>query len=257
PGWDFESVLQDAKKGWNSYLAKVKIEGSEDDKVNFYTSMYHLYIQPNNIADVDGKYTGPNRKVSQSPNGKYYSTWSQWDTFRAAFPMYTILTPELIPDFVNSMLDYSEQQGHLPIWSLWGQETYTMIGNHSVPMIVDAYLKGFTGFDPERAYNEIRRSLTESSHYKSNWDIYDKYGYYPYDLIRLESVSRTLECGFDDYCMALFAEKLGKREDAAFFRKRADYYKNHYDKSTNTMRPKDSKGEWLTPFDPYALAHAD
>lgn len=233
------------------------IDGSEADKENFYTSMYHLFIQPNNIADVDGKYTGPNREVSQSPTGKFYSTWSQWDIFRAAFPLYTILTPELIPDFINSMLDYSEQQGHLPIWSLWGQETYTMIGNHSVPMIVDAYLKGFTGFDPERAYNEIRRSLTESSHYKSNWDIYDKYGYYPYDLIRLESVSRTLECGFDDYCMALFAEKLGKREDAAFFRKRADYYKNHYDKSTNTMRPKDSKGEWLTPFDPYALAHAD
>ena len=257
PGWDFESVLQDAKKGWNSYLAKVKIEGSEDDKVNFYTSMYHLYIQPNNIADVDGKYTGPSRKVSQSPNGKYYSTWSQWDTFRAAFPMYTILTPELIPDFVNSMLDYSEQQGHLPIWSLWGQETYTMIGNHSVPMIVDAYLKGFTGFDAERAYNEIKKSITESKHYKSDWDIYDKFGYYPYDLIKVESVSRTLECGFDDYCMAVFAEKLGKTEDAAFFRKRADYYKNHYDKATNSMRPKDSKGKWLTPFDPYALAHAD
>ena len=155
------------------------------------------------------------------------------------------------------MLDYSEQQGHLPIWSLWGRETYTMIGNHSVPMIVDAYLKGFTGFDAERAYNEIKKSITESKHYKSDWDIYDKFGYYPYDLIKVESVSRTLECGFDDYCMAVFAEKLGKTEDAAFFRKRADYYKNHYDKATNSMRPKDSKGKWLTPFDPYALAHAD
>ena len=155
------------------------------------------------------------------------------------------------------MLDYSEQQGHLPIWALWGQETYTMIGNHSVPMIVDAYLKGFTGFDAERAYNEIKKSITESKHPKSDWEVYDKFGYYPYDLIKLESVSRTLECGFDDYCMAVFAEKLGKTEDAAFFRKRADYYKNHFDKETNSMRPKNSKGEWLTPFDPYALAHAD
>ncbi|WP_436415394.1 GH92 family glycosyl hydrolase [Petrimonas sp.] len=255
--WDFASVHQKAKNEWNRYLSKVKIEGSEDDKVNFYTSLYHLYIQPNNIADVDGKYIGPNRTVTQSPNGKYYSTWSQWDTFRAAFPMYTVLTPELIPDFVNSMLDYSEQQGHLPIWALWGQETYTMIGNHSVPMIVDAYLKGFTGFDAERAYNEIKKSITESKHPKSDWEVYDKFGYYPYDLIKLESVSRTLECGFDDYCMAVFAEKLGKTEDAAFFRKRADYYKNHFDKETNSMRPKNSKGEWLTPFDPYALAHAD
>ncbi|MDO5665953.1 MAG: GH92 family glycosyl hydrolase [Bacteroidia bacterium] len=257
PDWNFASVHQNAKNEWNKYLSKVKIEGSEDDKVNFYTSLYHLYIQPNNIADVDGKYTGPNRTVTQSPSGKYYSTWSQWDTFRAAYPMYTVLTPELINDFTNSMLDYGEQQGHLPIWSLWGQETYTMIGNHSIPMIVDAYLKGFTGFDTERAYNEIKKSITQSKHPKSDWEVYDKFGYYPYDVISLESVSRTLECGFDDYCMSLFAEKLGKTEDAAFFKKRSEYYKNIFDKETNAMRPKDSKGEWIAPFDPYELAHAD
>ncbi len=257
PEWNFATVQQRAYEAWNGYLSRVTIEGTEDEKVNFYTSMYHLYIQPNNIADVDGKYIGPNREVSQSENGKYYSTWSQWDTFRAAFPMYTILSPELINDFVNSMLEYSEQQGHLPIWSLWGQETYTMIGNHSIPMIVDAYLKGFNGFDAEHAYNEIKKSITESKHHKSNWEVYDKFGYYPYDLISLESVSRTLECGFDDYCMALFAEKLGKTDDAAFFKKRSEYYKNLYDKQTNAMRPKNSKGEWLTPFDPYELAHAD
>lgn len=256
-GWDFNAVHQDAQTAWNERLSRVKIEGTNDDKVNFYTSMYHLYIQPNNIADTDGKYIGPNRKVTQSPNGKYYSTWSQWDTFRAAFPMYTILSPKLINDFVNSMLEYSEQQGHLPIWSLWGQETYTMIGNHSIPMIVDAYLKGFTGFEAERAYNEIKKSITESKHYKSDWDVYDKFGYYPYDLITLESVSRTLECGFDDYCMAVFAEKLGETEDALFFRKRSEYYKNLFDKETKAMRPKDSKGEWISPFDPYELAHAD
>ena len=256
-GWDFETVRQAANQAWNDRLSRIMIDGTQDDKVNFYTSMYHLYIQPNDIADVDGKYIGPNREVTQSPNGKYYSTWSQWDTFRAAFPMYTILSPELINDFVNSMLEYSEQQGHLPIWSLWGQETYTMIGNHSIPMIVDAYLKGFDGFDAERAYREIKKSITESKHYKSNWEVYDKYGYYPYDLIKLESVSRTLECGFDDYCTAILAEKLGKTEDAEFFKKRSVYYKNLFDKETNTMRPKNSKGEWIAPFDPYELAHAD
>lgn len=256
-GWDFEAVRKAADQAWNERLSRITIDGTQDDKVNFYTSMYHLYIQPNDIADVDGKYIGPNREVTQSPNGKYYSTWSQWDTFRAAFPMYTILSPELINDFVNSMLEYSEQQGHLPIWSLWGQETYTMIGNHSIPMIVDAYLKGFDGFDAERAYREIKKSITESKHYKSNWEVYDKYGYYPYDLIKLESVSRTLECGFDDYCTAILAEKLGKTEDAEFFKKRSVYYKNLFDKETNTMRPKNSKGEWIAPFDPYELAHAD
>lgn len=256
-GWNFAQVRQQAVNEWNNYLSRIEIDGTDDQKANFYTAVYHAYIQPNNIADTDGKYTGPDRTVSQSSGAKYFSTWSQWDIFRAAYPLYTIVTPEIIPDFVNSMLDYSEQQGHLPIWALWGQETFTMIGNHSIPMVVDAYMKGFTGFDAERAYNEIRKSITESTHYKSDWDVYDQYGYYPYDLIKAESVSRTMECGFDDYCAALMAEKLGKQDDYDFFMKRAGYYRNAYDKETNAMRPKDSKGEWLSPFDPYQLAHAD
>lgn len=257
PGWDFDAVHRSAREAWNGYLSRVQIEGTDDDKANFYTSLYHLYIQPNDIADVNGRYVGPTRQIEQSSTGKYYSTLSQWDTFRAAFPMYTLLSPEIVDDLVNSMLEFSEQKGHLPIWALMGQETYTMIGNHSIPMIVDAYLKGFDGFDAERAYNEIKRSLTQSKHPKSNWDMYDQYGYYPYDLIKVESVSRTLECGFDDYSAALMAEKLGKTEDQAFFLKRADYYKNHFDAETRSMRPKDSQGNWLTPFNPYELAHAD
>lgn len=257
PGWDFDAVHENARAAWNSYFSRVQIEGTDDDKANFYTSLYHLYIQPNNIADVDGRYVGPNRQISQSPTGTYYSTLSQWDTFRAAFPMYTILSPEIVSGLVNSMVDYSEQKGHLPIWALMGQETYTMIGNHSIPMIVDAYLKGFEGFDAERAYSEIKRSITQSTHPKSDWEVYDQYGYYPYDLIPTESVSRTLECGFDDYAAALMAEKLGKTEDHAFFAKRAGYYKNLFDPETRSARPKDSGGQWLTPFNPYELAHAD
>ncbi|MDD4604745.1 MAG: GH92 family glycosyl hydrolase [Dysgonamonadaceae bacterium] len=255
--WDFKSVHENAVKEWNRYLSRIHVEGTDEQKVNFYTAMYHLYIQPNNIADVDGKYVGPNRKVSQSTDGKHYSTLSQWDTFRAAFPMYTLLSPELVPEMVNSMLDFSEQQGHLPIWGLWGQETYTMIGNHSVPMIVDAYLKSFEGFDNERAYNEIKKSIVTSSHPKSNWDLYDKYGYYPYDLVKLESVSRVMECGFDDYATALMAKAMGNDEDFEFFNKRSHYYKNVYDKESKAVRPKDSKGNFISPFDPYELAHAD
>lgn len=253
----FDDVYKDAKKEWNRYLSKVSIEGTDEDKTNFYTALYHLYIQPNNIADVDGKYVGPNGKISQSPTGKFYSTLSQWDTFRAAFPMYTILSPEIINDLVNNMLEFSEQKGHLPIWALMGQETFTMIGNHSIPMVVDAYLKGFEGFDAERAYSEIKKSLTEGKHKNAGWEEYDKYGYYPYDLFKVESVSRSLESGFDDYCAAIMAKKLGKTEDYEFFMNRSGYYKNHYDNETKSMRPKDSKGEWLTPFDPYRLAHAD
>lgn len=254
---EFDQVHQEAKDEWNRYLSRVQVEGTDDEKTNFYTSLYHLYIQPNNIADVDGRYVGPNEEVTQSPTGKYYSTLSQWDTFRAAFPMYTILSPEIVSDLVNSMTAFSEQQGHLPIWALMGKETYTMIGNHSIPMIVDATLKGFTGFDPEKVYQEIKKSITQSTHPKTSWEIYDQYGYYPYDLVRLESVSRTLECSFDDYCAALMAQKLGKTEDYKFFMKRSGYYKNLYDAETHAMRPKDSNGNWLSPFDPYELAHAD
>ena len=256
-GKDFDKVHQEAKDEWNRILSRVQVEGTQDEKTNFYTSLYHLYIQPNNIADVDGRYVGPNEEITSSPTGKYYSTLSQWDTFRAAFPMYTILSPEIVSDLVNSMTAFSEQQGHLPIWALMGKETFTMIGNHSIPMIVDAYLKGFTGFDPEKVYQEIKKSITESKHYKSNWDIYDQFGYYPYDLIKAESVSRTLECSFDDYCAALMAQKLDKMEDYAFFMKRSGYYKNLYDNETRAMRPKDPNGNWLSPFDPYELAHAD
>ena len=257
PGWDFHVVHNNAVKEWNNYLSLIEIDGTDEQKVNFYTSMYHLYIQPNNIADVDGKYIGPSREVSQSSDGKHFSTLSQWDTFRAAFPMYTLLTPDLVTEMVNSMLDFSEQQGHLPIWGLWGQETYTMIGNHSVPMIVDAYLKGFEGFDYERAYREIKKSIVTSTHPKSNWDIYDKYGYYPYDLVKLESVSRVMECGFDDYATALMAKKMGKDDDFEFFNNRSNFYKNVYDKESKAVRPKDSNGNFMTPFDPYELAHAD
>ncbi|MBF6596964.1 MAG: GH92 family glycosyl hydrolase [Fermentimonas sp.] len=255
--WDFDKVYTNAKNEWNKYLSRVQVEGSQNDKVNFYTSLYHLYIQPNNIADVDGSYVGPNREVAKSPTGKYYSTLSQWDTFRAAFPMYTILSPEIIDDLVNNMLEFSEQQGHLPIWALMAQETYTMVGNHSVPMVVDAYLKGFNGFDAERAYNEIKKSLTQGTHKNAGWELYDKLGYYPYDIAKVESVSRTLEAGYDDYAAALMAQKLGKTDDYKFFINRSNFYKNHFDSETMSMRPKDSKGDWLTPFDPYQLAHAD
>ncbi|HBX46307.1 GH92 family glycosyl hydrolase [Limibacterium fermenti] len=257
-GWDFQAVRDAASGEWNRYLSKITIEGSEDDKTNFYTSLYHLFIQPNNIADINGKHGEATAAGSlQSASGKYYSTLSQWDTFRAAFPLYTVISPEIIPDLVNSMLDYSDEKGHLPIWALWGHETYTMIANHSVPMIADAYLKGFEGFDAERAYAAIKKSITQSTHPKSDWEMYDHYGYYPYDLVKTESVSRTMECGIDDYSAALMAEKLGKTEDRDFFMKRADYYKNVFDPETGAMRPKDSKGNWLTPFDPYQLAHAD
>jgi len=241
PGWDFRKVKEDAHNIWNEYLSRVDIEGTKEQKKIFYTAMYHLFMHPNNITDVNEK--------------PFYFTLSLWDTYRAAHPIFTLLASERVDDFVNSCLEQYNKLGLLPIWALWGGETYTMIGNHAVPVIVDAYLKGYRGFDPEKAYEAVRTSLTVS-HPKSDWETYDKFGYYPYDLIKVESVSRTLESCYDDYCAAQFAKALGKTEDYEFFMKRAGYYKNLFDSESKLMRPKDSKGQWIEPFDKLVLSHA-
>lgn len=254
PGWDFVAVKNNARIRWNQLLSRVKVEGTEAQKTNFYTSLYHLYIQPTNIAGTDGKYRGANDSIGVSPTGNYYSTFSLWDTYRAAHPLYTILNPDMVDDFVLTMLAHHKAQGYLPIWTLWGKENFCMLGNHAIPVIVDAYLKGFRGFDPEEAYEAIKSSSTVSHPY-SDWETYNRYGYYPFDILENESVSRTLESAYDDYCVALMAEALGKKEDYAYFMKRSEFYKNVFDASTGFMRGKDSKGNWRTPFSPLRLSH--
>lgn len=253
--WNFNQVREKAEKSWEALLARVEIEGSVEQKRNFYTSMYHLFFQPNNIADADGKYRGANDSVSVSLSGEYYSTFSLWDTFRAAHPMYTILMPDKVPNMINTMLDHSKVQGFLPIWALWGKENYCMIGNHGVPVVVDACMKDIEGINQEQVYSEVKKTLTRN-HYRSEWNIYDKYEYYPFDLVKDESVSRTLEGAYDDYCAARLAQKLGKEEDYHFFMKRAGYYKNLFDPKSRLMRGKDTKGNWREPFDKFALSHA-
>ena len=199
--WNFNQVKERSSKRWEDILSRVEIEGSVEQKRNFYTSMYHLFFQPNNIADVDGKYRGANDSIFVSLSGEYYSTFSLWDTFRAAHPMYTILVPEKVPDMINTMLTHSKVQGFLPIWALWGKENYCMIGNHGIPVVVEACMKDIKGIDPEQVYGEVKNTLTRN-HYRSEWNIYDEYGYYPFDLIKDEAVSRTLEGAYDDYCAA-------------------------------------------------------
>lgn len=253
--WNFNQVKEGSSKRWEDILSRVEIEGSVEQKRNFYTSMYHLFFQPNNMADVDGKYRGANDSVLVSLSGEYYSTFSLWDTFRAAHPMYTILVPEKVPDMINTMLTHSKVQGFLPIWALWGKENYCMIGNHGIPVVVEACMKDIEGVDPAQVYGEVKNTLTRN-HYRSEWNIYDEYGYYPFDLIKDEAVSRTLEGAYDDYCAAQLARKLGKEEDYRFFMKRANYYKNLFDPESRLMRGKDTKGSWREPFDKFALSHA-
>ena len=241
PGWDFEKTRAAAHEKWHSLLSRVEVEGSEEEKTNVYTSLYHLYIQPNEISDVNER--------------PFFSTFSLWDTYRAAHPFYTILNPEMVGPFVQSLVDQFHTQGFLPIWPLWGGETHAMIGNHAVPVVVEACLKGFGGFDPEEAYEAVKTSLTVS-HRKSDWEIYDRYGYYPFDLVEVESVSRTMETCYDDYCASLLAGHLGHKEDSVFFARRALNYQNLLDPSSGLVRGKDSKGAWRTPFDKFRLSHA-
>lgn len=253
--WDFEAVKENVENKWENYLSRIDIEGTDDQKTNFYTALYHTLIQPNNIADTDGRYRNSKDSVAMSPFGKYFSTYSLWDTYRAAHPLYTLFTPEMVPAMVNTMLLHAEQYGYLPIWPIWGKETHCMVGNHGIPVVVEACLKDFPDIDPEWAYEWVKKSLL-TPHKDYAADLYAKYGYLPFDLVKNESVSRTLEGGYDDYCAALLAKKLGKEDDYAFFMERSRYYKNLFDAETGLMRGKDSKGRWRTPFDAFHLSHA-
>ncbi len=253
-GWDFAGTREAAEGKWRDILSRVSVEGSDSVKTMFYTSLYRACIQPNNIADTDGRYRAADGNVHRASFGSHYSIFSLWDTFRAAHPLYTILTPEMVSPMVQSMLDYSHVRGFLPIWPVWGWETYGMIANHGVPVVVDACLKGFK-IDKVEAYNAVKASLTRS-HKKSEWETYLKYGYYPFDLVKVESVSRTMESCYDDWCAAQMAKRLGHKADYKEFLRRSGFWKNLFDPSVGLVRGKDSNGQWRTPYDPFQLGHA-
>ena len=243
PGWDFASVRAVAEAKWEGILSRFAAEGEPERVKAFYTALYRMCVQPNDIADIGEK--------------PFYSTLSTWDTYRAAHPLYTIFAPERVGDMVDSMLRQGRITGYLPVWALWGSENQCMIGTHSVPIIVDAYLKGLWTGDASAAFEQIRETLTKKheGRIKEDWALLDKYGYYPFDIITGESASRTFECAYDDWCAAKMAEKLGRAEDAAFFAKRAENWKNLIDPETKMVRGRDSSGRWRTPFDPFALGH--
>ena len=257
PGWDFAAIKKSAHDEWNDYLKRVDIEGTEDQKKNYYTSFYHALIQPNQIADVDGMYRNADDKIVKAGHGKFYSTFSCWDTYRAAHPFYTIVMPDRVDGMVNSLIEQAEVQGFLPIWGLWGKENYCMVANHAVSIVAEAYHKGFRGFDAERAFQAIKKTQTVSHKLKSNWENYMKYGYLPTDLTESESVSSSLESMYDDYCATDMARLMSKKDDEKYFARRSQFYKNLFDKQTQFMRPRLSDGSWKTPFDPSNLAHAE
>ena len=250
PHWDFDRYVAAADADWEKQLGKIEVKGTEVQKEIFYTALYHTMIQPNTMSDVNGEYMAADyttRKVAN--NETHYTTFSLWDTFRASHPLYTLLEPERVTDFVKSMIRQYEYYGYLPIWQLWGQDNYCMIGNHSIPVITDAILKGIPGIDMEKAYEAVYNSSV-TSHPNSPFEVWEKYGFMP-ENIQTQSVSITLEQAFDDWCVAQLAAKLNKDADYQRFHKRSEYYRNLFHPKTKFFQSKNDKGEWIEPFDPY------
>ncbi|UAK41786.1 GH92 family glycosyl hydrolase [Bacteroides nordii] len=248
--WDFNQYTTDADRLWEKELEKINIQGTDLQKTIFYTALYHTLIQPNTISDVNGEYMAADYTTRQlSANEIHYTTFSLWDTFRGAHPLYTLLNADRVTDFVKSMIRQYEYYGYLPVWQLWGQDNYCMIGNHSIPVIVDAILKGIPGIDIEKAYEAVYNSSV-ISHPNSPFEVWEKYGYMP-ENIQTQSVSITLEQAFDDWCVAQLAKKLGKNNDHERFMKRSAFYRNLFNPETGFFQSKNDKGEWIEPFDPY------
>lgn len=250
PDWDFDAVVSAAEHKWEKELQKITIQGTDLQKTIFYTALYHTMVQPNTMSDVNGEYMAADyTSRSVKADEIHYSTFSLWDTFRAAHPLYTLLHKDRTSDFVKSMMRQYDYYGYLPVWQLWGQDNYCMIGNHSIPVIVDAVMKGIAGVDDEKAYEAVRNSSL-ISHPNSPFEVWEKYGYMPENL-QTQSVSITLEQAYDDWCVAQLAKKLGKEDDYAHFIKRSGFYRNLFNPETGFFQSKNDKGEWITPFDPY------
>lgn len=267
----FDELKEMARKQWNDILSVIDVNVEKDKKISFYTSLYHMYVQPNNLADINGMYRAENDSIYKARSGKFHSTFSLWDTYRAAHPLYTILTPNLVSELGASLLEAyyhkvvdkdnpNEANPYLPRWGLWGKEVHTMIGNHAVNVLVDARLKGIKpiGYSDAEMYEAIKTTLTKP-HYRNHVEVIEKYGYIPLDVSfsviddNRETVSRLLEGTLNDYAMAQYAKLLGNKEDYEFFEERSKIYKNVYDKSTGFMCGRYASGKFRK-IDDYSLA---
>lgn len=246
PGWDFDNSVQEADAAWQEQLACISIEGSDYLKGVFYTNLYHCFLTPSLHSDIDGQYKAPDSSIRRAVGFRRYDTFSLWDTYRAANPLYTLVCPEKVNDFIASFLAHYDATGLLPVWSMAGNETDMMIGYHSVPVIVDAYFKNIP-MDAEKAYEACRQTAMSNA-----WDLaeYKKYGYVPSDGLNKGywSVSKTMEYAYDDYCVAVFAKALNKTADYNYFFQRSLSWKNHYDSLSTFFRPKDKSGEFVKNF---------
>ncbi len=257
PGWDFDAVHAAALRQWNDVLGRIQIESS-DPKIRrtFASNLYLSYLAPTLFNDADGTYRGADGRNHTGATFQNYTTFSIWDIFRAESPLLTIVQPERVPDMMNSMLAlYRERNAQeMPVWTFWGSETGIMIGYNSAPIVADAYLKGFTGFDAEAAYQALRATALNP---RNGQDEFAKYGYVLSTGGSKQSVSRTLEFAYDDWCIAQMAQKLGHTADAQMFLQRSANYRNLYDATVGFMRGRHADGSWRRPFNPKQLAWTD
>ncbi len=246
PDWSFDRYRKQTKAAWNKELGKIMIkENDRNRKITFYTAMYHSFLNPNTFSDVDGRYRGMDMKIHHSKNHTQYSVFSLWDTFRATHPLFTITQEEKTKDFIETLLTQYRQGGILPIWELSANYTKCMIGYHAIPVIVDAYNKGIRSFDEDLA---LRAMMNSADQNHLGLEHYKKQGFISSEN-ESESVSKTLEYAFDDWCIAIFADSLGQDSIADRFYERSQFYKNIYNPNSTFMQPR-YNGGWKNNFKP-------
>ena len=247
PGWNFDAVRQAAIKTWDKALSAITVTGGGKEKLRtFYTALYHSLLAPYLYSDVNGQYKGMDHKIHDTKGFNYYTVFSLWDTFRAAHPLYALIEPKTNNDFVKSMLAMYKEGGRLPVWELDSNETWCMIGNHSIPVIADACLHGNPDFSVEEAYQAMKATVNDTIR---GMKAFQKYGYVPYN-VENNSVSITVEYAYDDWCVAQVAKKLGKMADYKYFMKQAGNFANLYNPATGFLQGKNTQGEWRKNFNP-------
>ena len=244
--WDFEKTKKETEQLWNKELSKIEVTSDDKDKLAiFYTALYHTMIQPNIAQDLDGKYRGRDNEIHIAEGFDYYTVFSLWDTFRAAHPLYTLIDKKRTADFINTFLKQYEQGGRLPVWELASNETDCMIGYHSVSVMADAMAKGIKGFDYEKCFEAAKHSAMLDH---LGLDAYKKNGFISIDDEH-ESVSKTVEYAYDDWCIAQMAKILNRKEDYDYFMTRSQNWKNLFNWENGFIQPK-KNGGWEKPFDP-------
>jgi predicted alpha-1,2-mannosidase len=253
PGWNFDGVRTAAHAAWQRELGRISVSSDNQKYLEiFYTGLYHMMVAPTLFDDVTGRYRGMDGNVHTLPKGVHnYSTFSLWDTYRALHPMYTLLFPERVPDFVNYIIRMAEQSpAGVPVWPLQGEETGTMVGYHSAPVVAEAIAKGFPGIDVKAAYAPFRKRAMIDDF--KGLGAYRKYGYVPCDL-QIESASKTLDYAYDDWAVAALAKAAGEEADFDLLTKRSKCFTNLYDKESGFIRPRYADGHWAAPFNPKSI----